>query len=497
MKKIFIAIVSAALLYSCDSLLEVEAENSIIGNIYDSPENIESALTGVYYNLGGISSGPDGGELLGGDFMIFPMLLGRQNATEVVWRAELGAIDYENFVQKEIADVPTNFRVEANWRRAYETINIINSILANIENANASDQERIRGEVLAIRGVLYFEMVRLWGPQYEASTLSTPAIPIVLDPINSISDLENPSKSTVEQVYDRSEQDLGDASTILESLGTNGTRISYYVCQAYLARLALQKNDFDNAETYAAEVINSGNFSLANNPLAAFNNGSNSTEDIFAIQQTLANNTGDRASGTGITTYYSSLTESGLGNLGILPFYLTGEIGNSPKFHGGDLRGTIDNTATTSTTSDQITTSFYTNTINTALLSPSKYKNVDNVLPVIRLAEMYLTRAEALFEQNPFIIDPTALNDLNIIRTRAGLSALNSGDFVDSDAFYDSLIIERKRELFLEGHMLHDLRRWRAYLGDPSIVIGFAKNPLDDDLILPIPQAEQDASGLD
>ncbi len=483
-------------LSSCSDLLEVEAENAIIGNIYDNDENIQLALTGAYYNLGGIAGGIDGGELLGGDFMIIPMLLSHQNSTEVIWRAELGAIDYENFINKDI--IATNIRVESNWRRAYETINIVNSIIANIDNvSNPDEASRIEAEARAIRGIIYFEMVRLWGPQYTSGTASSLAVPLVTTPMNSIDELITPTRATVQAVYQQVEADLTSAATTLQPLGKNGTNISYFVCQAYLARIAMQKAEFDLAEDYATNVINSGQFSLEPTPLEAFNNPSNSSEDIFAIQQTLANNTGDRSSGTGITTYYSSLTESGLGNLGLTPFYLSNDLNNSPVFGDNDLRGTVDNTATTSTTSSQINTSFYTNTLNPVLLSPAKYKRVDNVLPVIRLAEMYLTRAEAIFEQNTTVIDNGALSDLNTIRTRAGLPALNAGDFGDSFEFYDSLVQERKRELFLEGHLLHDLRRWRAFTGDTGVTIGFSKDPLDPELILPIPQTEKDASGLD
>ncbi len=71
-----------------------------------------------------------------------------------------------DFIDKDI--LKTNLRVESNWRRAYEVINTVNSILANIENVeNATAKARIQGECQAIRGILYFEMVRLWGPQYE------------------------------------------------------------------------------------------------------------------------------------------------------------------------------------------------------------------------------------------------------------------------------------------------------------------------------------------
>ena len=85
------------------------------------------------------------------------------------------------------------------------------------------------------------------------------------------------------------------------------------------------------------------------------------------------------------------------------------------------------------------------------------------------------------------------------VTLRAGIPALNVTDFSSPEALYDSIFAERKRELLFEGHLLHDLRRTRMFKDDPEIVIGirnFGRNPLDSDLLLPVPQSETDASGL-
>ncbi|MGB3466541.1 MAG: RagB/SusD family nutrient uptake outer membrane protein, partial [Cyclobacteriaceae bacterium] len=303
-------------------------------------------------------------------------------------------------------------------------------------------------------------------------------------------------------VYIRIEDDLTDAADLLEEFGKNGTALNYYACQAFLARVSMQKNDFSRAFTLANSIINANEYSLLNNPLDAFNNQDNSPEDIFAIQQTLANNAGDRTVGVGITTYASALTESGFGVLGIIDTHLFGRSPNftSPSFYDEDGRVQIENNTSERITSNEITTAFYKNPINTGLLATSKYMRADHVIPVVRLAEIYLIRAEALYELNSAFINSDALADLNTIRDRAGIEMLEIADFVSPEAFYDSIFTERKRELLFEGHLLHDLRRTRMFKDDPEIVIGierFGRNPLDSDLILPIPQSETDASGLD
>ena len=291
------------------------------------------------------------------------------------------------------------------------------------------------------------------------------------------------------------------ASTLLEPFGTNGTNISYYACEAFLARVDLQQNNFASAVDHANNILNDNAYTLLNSPLDAFNNLSNSPEDIFAIQQTLANNAGDRSTGVGLTTYMSALEESGFGVFGIIDTHLFETSSNftNPGFPAGDLRVQADLSTSTTTTSDQITTALYRNPVNTGFLASSKYLRADHVIPVVRLAEIHLIRAEGLAEAFPGFISPTALADLNAIRTRAGLDELQVADFASADNFYDSIMTERRRELFLEGHLLHDLRRTRQFKNDPEIVIGirsFGTNPLDEDLILPVPQSETDASGL-
>lgn len=470
--------------YACDSILEIEPDGIIGADVLTNDEDLERALTGTYFNLAGISDGIDGGELLGGDFIIMSTLLAHVSNIEIIWD-RVNGFTYNDFIDKEI--LLTNPRVLSNWRRAYETINQVNTILANVDNIESTeDQNRIRGEALAIRGVLYFEMIRLWGPQYGTGSDNIPSIPLILEPILEVGDIETPELATVEAVYDQAEDDLVAAQALLEPFGSNGIGLSSSACEAYLGRMALQKSDYSAAETFASEVIESGSFSLENDFSNVFNNASNSSEDIFAVQQTEANNTGDRSTGTGLAFYYSSLNESGLGALRLTLFFLIDDeiVNNGPIYPIADARGTIDFDVDITTTSSQVTTAFYRNILNNTVLSPAKYLTSSNVIPVIRLAEMLLMRAEAIYEQNPAVINNTALNDINQIRIRAGLSALTLSDFANPSDFRDAIRLERRRELLFEGQHLHDLKRWNGSVG--------STNARDPRFILPIPQAETD-----
>lgn len=472
-------------LFSCDSMLEIDASKNISGDIYNSSENIQAALYAAYYNLGGIYDGGDGGEIFGGDFFIIPTLLVAQNRSEISLDAT-DAGSYLDFIDKSI--IKTNQRVQANWRRCYETINLLNNILLNIENVT-SEKDRIEGEALGMRALLYFEMVRLWGTEYDASSINSVALPLILKPINDVSEIQTPELATIQAIYDQSEIDLKNACSLLKSFGKNGTNISFYTCQAYLMRLYMHKQEYELAK-FAADSILDGTFKLADSPLEAFNNRENSSEDIFAIQQTITDNSGDINSATGITYLTSSLPGYGLGivrlNQGL--FLQDTLLLNRPNFEENDLRGIFDNNLENEFyTLDSISTMFFRNLLGSSSFSTSKFLNSDRVMPVIRLAEIYLARAECIYQitQN---VTQESLDDYNKTRLRAGLVALNTSDFNDPLIFFESLKLEKKREFLYEGLIFHDLKRWGDDIGSYS-----SRTPATDPkFILPIPQSETD-----
>ncbi len=481
MRKTGLIIAISLLVASCGSLLEVEPSNNLSGDIFTDEESIQNALNGAYFNLGGIN----GGEMFGGDFQLIPSLLTVQSDFEMAWD-DINGASYTDFEEKNIQAI--NGRVEASWRRAYETINVLNSILENIENVeNTSSRSRIQGEALAMRAIIYFEMARLWGPEYRPSVVDTEVFPLLLESVDIPG--STPAFNTLGEVYTQVEANLATASTLLESLGTNGTGINYYTCQAYLMRSAMHKNAYDDAITFAENIIDDNVYSLAATPLQAFNNTSNTSEDIFAIQQTQSNNAGSLATGTGVTNFYSSLTNQGLGAVRIREAFLNnifGDFDYSPEYDSIDLRYGID-TLSTESTIDDLEAGFYVNVLNTLTLSPFKYGARDRVIPVIRYAEILLSRAEILAFQNPVTVNSTALADYNAVRTRAGLPALDASDFDLGVDLYDSILVERRREFLYEGQLFHDLRRLEAELNG---------TPLSDpQFILPIPQSEQDAGG--
>jgi hypothetical protein len=102
------------------------------------------------------------------------------------------------------------------------------------------------------------------------------------------------------------------------------------------------------------------------------------------------------------------------------------------------------------------------------------------VIPVVRLAEMYLTRAESNFRLGSVIGD-LPLNDINEIRDRAGLD-----DLLPLELNLNSILRERKLELAHEGSGIHDLKRLKGSAD------GLAYDA--DAMVLPIPIREINAN---
>jgi starch-binding outer membrane protein, SusD/RagB family len=85
--------------------------------------------------------------------------------------------------------------------------------------------------------------------------------------------------------------------------------------------------------------------------------------------------------------------------------------------------------------------------------------------PVIRLAEVYLNYAEAVFERNGTISDADLDKSLNLVRNRVNkfMAKLSNG-FVSTYGLDMRTEIRRERtiELYLEGFRVDDLKRWKT-----------------------------------
>jgi hypothetical protein len=123
--------------------------------------------------------------------------------------------------------------------------------------------------------------------------------------------------------------------------------------------------------------------------------------------------------------------------------------------------------------------------------SGSNNSNVNWI--VLRYADVLLMQSEAINNINPG--DPAKFAGVDSVRSRAGLKdaaqQLNFTNTPSQDAFVDSLVKDRARELFVEGHRKYDLIRLKRY---KQVMAPLGINVPDYRFLLPIPQTERDVN---
>lgn len=429
-------------LAGCDSLLDLSPQQSIEEETaLSTSQNVEAALVGAYDMMGDY-------DLFGGQFMMLTDLLADDfgGDNELNWTGTFG--EPREFWRKEI--LVNNAFAEDQWVDSYNAINITNNVLSALDVVDASERDRVEGEAKFIRGTLYFELARRFARAYnDGDPSSNLGVPIVLEPTRVIGEDNNVPRSTVEQVYDRAISDLQDAKELLP--GDNGFFAHTYAASAMLSRIYLMQGDYAGAAAESDRVIASGDFELMDDFAAAFNSPEDVDEYVFAMQVTSQD--GDHS----LNTFYGSEGNNGRGDIDITDTHLD-------LYEEDDARGAF----------------FYVD--GDDAVRTSKWANgVDGNIPVVRLAEMYLTRAEANFRRNSGQDGPDPLDDVNTIRSRAGLDDLAAGD-LDLDA----ILLERKLELAFEGHLLHDIKRNEGSVGNLSYDAS--------ELVYPIPEREVDAN---
>lgn len=432
LKYLILTISSFLLFTSCDRELDIDSEQGIsTETAISTPEGIQQILIGAYKNTGD-------GDLFGGDVQIYGDLLADDGY--LYWwgtYAELGHI-YEKSI------ISDNVYVRDTWARAYKVINATNVVLENLSVVkDEDDKKRIEGEAKFLRALNYFELVRFFGKQYEAGKNNTQlGVPIVLKTTTDFNGDLSVARNSVEEVYTQVVKDLKEAITNLPS--ENSYYADTYSAQALLSRVYLQKGDYTNARDLANDVIENSGKSLMPNYKDAFNTSENISEDLFAMQVTSQSGEND------LITFYADEAQGGRG----------GDITLTEDFLGlfepDDVRGSF----------------YYYNYYDDVLTS--KYTNQYGNIHVIRLAEMYLIRAEANYRLGTSL-GATPLDDINTIRDRAKASALTT-------VTLDDILLERRRELAFEGFLIHDIKRTKGNVG--------SLNWNSDKLVFPIPLRE-------
>jgi hypothetical protein len=440
--KIFLLTAVAALFLSCESKLEIEPRQRQDATLALSTEKgITDILTGTYAILAS-------GDIYGGRTQVSAELLAQTGVTATTdfrWRGTFA--EFRQMYTKTM--VVNNGLVQAIWARNYEAINSANIVMDNIGKISDPAKAKIMiAEAKFIQSLVYFDLVRLFAKPFDAavtnSQLGVVIRPTAIYDFNADLSLE---RSTVDQVYNLIIAGLNQAYTDLPA--DNGFYANKYAAKALLARVYLQQQNYPAALSAANEVIQMSGASLSPSFKDVFNHEVNQSEDIFAIQ--ITKQTGDNQ----LVNHYGSEDVGGRG----------GDI---------EIRTTYLNKFTDS--NDERRNFNYINADNGRRLT-NKYISQFGDVNIIRLAEMYLIRAECNFRLGS-TTGSTPLADINLLRTRA--KATNFAVVTLND-----ILRERLLELAMEGFAIHDIKRTKGSIGTAY--------PWNSDLLVfPIPLRETD-----
>ncbi len=432
-------------LNSCDKKLDIEPKQSIdAADALTTAADVESAVVGTYSIMGA-------GSLYGTSLFMLADLQASEGQSS--WRGTFQG-------QRQVASktlTRDNGEAARTWTAAYRAINLSNNVLSALGVVtDAAQKQRIEGEALFVRGIMHFELVRFYALPWGATASNDHlGIPLKLTPVKTEDEaFTQAPRNTVAQVYQQIISDLSAASAKLPI--DNTTRADKLVAMAFLARVYLQQGDYTKARDAASMVIASGKYAMQASVRAVFDN-KNTSESVWEIQQNDQNNAG--TSNDGLATFYSSLPGIGRADVRVNNAFVA-------TYPAGDLRrqewyyvGTGARPGNTYT---------------------SKWRSFSQNLPVIRIAEMYLIRAESNLRLGTIIGD-TPGNDLakirNPIRTNQPSIVL---------PLLTDVLAERFLEMAFEGVRIHDLKRLRMSTG------AFAWN--DPKLVFPIPDRDVKAS---
>lgn len=426
-----LSILSALSLGSCEDFLDLSPTNSIPStSAITNKQTANAAIIGAYNSVQNYYSN-------------YYITLGTITADNVDYNGTLS--QYLQLDQNSVS--PDNAGTIYVYRTIYAAINSANAIIEAIPSVNdplftETQKNNILGEAYFIRALGYFDLARGWG-----------GVQIQLKPTKDLSSLSGIKRSTLDQTYDQVLNDLIKAEDLLPEDDTKTrNRAQKNAARALRARLHLYREQWGDAETYASQVIGSTKYDLVKPYNSFFASPFLTSESVFEL--TFSSN--DKNS------YWNLWYPSTVGGQYTLkPSNKLVERLNNPNI-GGSRKSIIAGSGS----------SVYGVLYNTVSSSTDPAY-------VIRIAELYLIRAEARAKKAQPDLDG-ALLDLKEIRDRADVPEFDSDD---KDEIIQAIEDERSIELAFEPHRWFDLVRTKR----AGVVLGLTNT---DYWLFPLPSSD-------
>lgn len=429
-------------LASCQTVLQPEPVALLVDDlVLNEPNDVQPVRLGMYNALRGTAST----NMIAGDF----------TADYVQFNGTF--TDNRELANKQIT--AANGTVDALWQSLYRTIYVANFMLEKLPGISGVPDEtrkQILAEARFLRGWANFIGTYTYGDIPQVTTTDQAAN----------RNIGRTARATIlESVLADYQAALADLPTVAAgstNATTNATYLNKTSCRAAMARFYLYQKNWAQAEAMATQVITSGVYTLQANYSDVVTKDFTS-ESILEVGYSLSDDPGTSA---------TSLNNLLVGRREVIPSNQL--VAQLTSTESGTRNTTIGFNVQNLRGSDN----------GWSVLKYGTASEDNNNIVLIRLAEMYLIRAEARAQQGRITGTTGAVADLNVLRTRAKAPAIALTAQADV-----LLAVERERvyELAFEGQRWYDLvRTGRAQ----AVMSAFSPNWNSRFELWPIPQRE-------
>jgi hypothetical protein len=410
-------------------------------SVFDTKDRVVAQVNGMYAFM-------KSGAFLGGRFFVY----GDVRADNFIPQSSNLVTNFASWNHTEVSS--TN-EIQNCWGAIYAAVNAINVFLDGLTTSWAAgsltgkitqaEYDQFRSESYALRALCYFDLVQLYCKPYNQGNGANPGVPLRLRAEKS-SDGNDLARSTVAEVYTQILKDLNDAEPLaITAYSTdllNSTRIHKNTIIALKTRVYMNMQDWPKVVSESAKIVSATapftaatGVAFALNPsyTAIFKTPYTSKESIFSMPMTTTNGPGTQ---NGLPHYYSYLSSES--------YYL--------NLNPGFAYALMDAT-------DVRKTSLLLNSGKYFLTKFSDYTTLTDFAPVMRYAEVLLSRAEAIVRSGG-AVTAEAIALLNAVRTRSfPTGAYIPANFAAAADFYTAILLERNIEFLGEGIRTMDLQR--------------------------------------
>ncbi|WP_264537909.1 RagB/SusD family nutrient uptake outer membrane protein [Flavobacterium sp. N1736] len=446
---------------SCSDLLDVEPEDQITKeNFYQSEADFQAATSPLYNKVWFDFN----------DKFYYGLGDGRSDNLYA---------PYSDYVYPftDLSETGLTGPLVSAWGSLYNVVQQSNNVIIGISDSKVSESVKSKyiAEARFMRGTAYWYLASLWGDVI----ISTDPRELVKNPIVS--------KNPLKDVYEFAMRDLEYAAKYLPETAGQAGRLTKYSAFGMLSRVYLSYSGIsdnpnsgtrsqeylDLAKKAAEKVITSGPYSLMTNYADLFMvDNNNNTESMFALQWVPNGDYGVINSHQAYFALGSDITgdDAAWGywtraSYNVLQEYESKDVRRKATWMGdGDFYPEI-NKANGGYTVDHANEflNVKKGVVGSTKDNP-KISRMNSALNtyMLRLGEVYLNYAEAALGNNATTADALAIDGVNKLRIRAGLTPKTTLTYAD-------IIHERRVELCMEGQYWYDLVR-RAYYKQQEVI---------------------------